>query len=597
MPTNIKSAYLKNTRSASGRPGTAYWQNTADYQLDITVDTKKRMLLGKAGIQYQNNSPDTLKAIRVKLQWDIYKKGNARNFPLDANDILDQGVMISNCAFNGRAVADTMLRRFGTFVDIQLTTPLPPRSTGKLSLDWQFLMPKGKIPRGAYMDAGTWFVPYSYPQVAVYDDVHGWAEVSYTGQTEQYNDFSNYDVRITAPPATMVYATGECMNLASILSDPYFQKYQDAMQSENVIHVIQESDYAEKQKIFLTPKKKNTFHFIAKGVPDFAFAFSNHYLLDATSVVVDKSTGRKARVMAVYDKDSPDYYQVCKIARQVIYHLSHQIPGYPYPYPVMTVFNGDDGMEFPMMCNNTSTHPRSPVGLTAHEIAHTYFPFMMGINEQWYAWMDEGWASFFEIPVIDTISPAEKPALRGYNRHAGSDLDIPMITPSHVLQGSAYRGASYNRPQAAYYQLYNMLGRETFLRCMRTYMDTWKSKHPIPWDFFNLWNEVSGKNLNWFWKSWWYEYGFPDLSIAEVQVTGNPFLRIERKGVLPVNIVCEVTYADGSKETLFESAEYWKNQATSWSHALKKGTVPVDIRLGDRFVPDADGTNNVWTGH
>jgi hypothetical protein len=375
------------------------------------------------------------------------------------------------------------------------------------------------------------------------------------------------------------------------------KRYDEALESKSIVKVFGPEDYNNK-KSFFRPNSIQTFVYKASGVPDFAFGLSDHYLWDATSAIVDPASGRKALVSAAYNPKSKDYYEVCDIAAKGLSLMSTFMPGYPYPYPRMTVFNGDDGMEFPMMCNDGSTAPNSPLTLTVHESSHTYFPFMMGINEQYYAWMDEGWAAFFDVVVSDSLAGKPVGRMRNYWDFAGTENDMPPMTPSRHLSNPAYRVASYNRPQAAYFALYQMLGYERFHRCMVTYMDRWKGKHPMPYDFFNTWNEVSGQNLNWFWKPWFFDWGYPDLGIQGVDkdpATNRDLILIDRLGNLPTPVYLELTYEDGSTERLHRGADVWRDGKTQLAIPAQTGKPLKSLTLGAPTVPDTDKKNNVWS--
>lgn len=590
LPRNLQTAYDKQTRSHDGRPGPKYWQNRAEYRIDVAIDVPKKVVNGKVNIRYFNNSPDTLKMLRLKLAHDLWRKNSQRAYELAAADITE-GVEVRNVQVGATPLPPEKIRQANTFLDLTPDQPLPPGRSVDLSLEWSHIAPsaKGTVPRECVCDSTTWFAAYWYPQVAVYDDLHGWADAPYNGLQEMYNDFSDYEVRITVPGNTMVWATGVWENSAEMLHPEFEQRYQKALSSTEVIKIFSPEDYAAK-KTFFQAAETHTFLYRAQGVPDFAFGFSDHYLWDATTVTVDPATGRKALAAAAYDPNSKDYYDVCRITAEALKLFSTWLPGYPYPYPRMTVFNGDDGMEFPMMCNDASTYPRSPIGLTVHESAHTYFPFMMGINEQYYAWMDEGWAAFFDVIVTDSIAGKKQGRLRNYPEVAGTDMDMPPMVPSRNL-GQAYRVAAYNRPQAAYFTLYQMLGYERFHRCMVEYMNRWKGKHPQPFDFFNTWNAAAGENLDWFWKPWFFDWGYPDLAVAGVDKKG---VIIENRGTMPMTVAGEMEYTDGTTEKFHRTAEVWKSGNKSISIPLKKGKTLKNVTLGDPLVADAVKENNEW---
>lgn len=591
MPRNLRRAYERQTRSWDGRPGPKYWQNRAEYRIEAALSLPERQVRGQADIRYFNYSPDTLKVIRLKLAHDLYRKNAPRAYDLNPKAITDEGVEVIELRLNGIAVEKSRWRRFATFLDVPLEEDQLPGQVLDLSITWRFEMPPAAgAPREGVYDSTTWFVPYWYPQVAVYDDLRGWADAPYTGLQEMYNDFADYQVRITAPAYVMVWATGIWQNPQEILQEEFYQRYQRAQTADSVLAIFSKEDYSSKARFFRSTDT-HTFEFRAENVPDFAFATSSYYLWDGTSTVVDPTTGRRAFVSAAYKPQSLDFRRVCRAAADALHLMSRWLPGYPYPYPTMTVFNGSGGMEFPMMCNNGSTHPGSPVGLTVHETAHTYFPFLMGINEQDYAWMDEGWAAFLDVLVTDSLEGKATGRLRNYPDFAGTDADMPPIVPSRHLASPAYRVAAYNRPQAAYFALYQMLGYERFHRCMTTYIERWQGKHPQPFDFFFTWNEAAGENLDWFWKPWFFDWGYPDLSVADVTKKG---VVIENTGTMPQTISGTITYADGTEQTFWYTADVWKNGRRTFVVPLRKRLAVRQVQLGHPQVSDADASNNAW---
>lgn len=594
-PRNIQRAYKNETRSENGAPGLHYWQNKAEYLIKVQLDLKKRLVHGDAQIKYLNNSPDSLKIIRLKLAHDLWRKNGQRAYDLFEED-MGEGVRINGVLVDGVRQAPGQLNRANSFLTIPLDKALPAGKSIQLNVNWSYTAPSGKdVPRECVCDSSSWFVAYWYPQIAVYDDLHGWADAPYTGLQEMYNDFSDYEVHIQTPGNVMVWATGTLENAEDLFMPEYLKRYQKALNSKEVVHIFSPDDYQENREFF-RPNAIHTFIYKAQNVPDFAFGLSDHYLWDATSALVDSTTGRQALVGAAYNPQSKDYYEVCSIAAKGLSLMSTYLPGYPYPYPRMTIFNGDDGMEFPMMCNDGSTFPNSPLTLTVHESSHTYFPFMMGINEQYYAWMDEGWAAFFDVMVSDSLAGKEVGRQRNYWDFAGTENDMPPMVPSRHLSNPAYRVASYNRPQAAYFNLYQMLGYKRFHHCMRTYMDRWKGKHPQPFDFFNTWNDAAGENLNWFWKPWFFDWGFPDLAVLGMQNNGGrkPQLLIENTGTMPMTVHVEVTYADGSTEIIRKSADVWKNGAKKIMLPTAGGKIVQKASLGARLIADTDPENNVW---
>ncbi len=596
VPRNYLKSYERGTRSWDGKPGPNYWQNRAAYTISARIDPKTLLLSGEETITYTNNSPDTLKTIRFKLQHDRYRKGAQRGSDVDPADVSDEGTHIDQLIMNGKVVEASSLNRSATFMDVAIqNSPLAPRSSATLTLRWSYTLPSGKgTARECVCDSSTFFVAYWYPQIAVYDDLNGWASHPYTGLQEFYNDFSDYDVTLTMPAGYQVWATGEWQNARDILTPSYFSRWEKAHVSTEVISIFSEKEL-QAGGVYKT-KLPNTFHFKASDVPDFAFASSDHNNWDATSLVVDEKTGRRTFIGAAYNTASTDYPQVAKIASDGIHAMSTYLPGYPYPYPSMTVFNGDDGMEYPMMCNDVSTAPNSPMGLTLHEISHTYFPFMMGINEQDHAWMDEGWAAFFDYMLTDSLSHHTLGGVRDYSSIAGTENDVPPMVRARNLN-TAYRNASYQRPSQAYFTLLDLLGYEKFHSCMVEYMNRWKGKHPAPFDFFQTWNDASGQNLDWFWKPWFFDWGYPDLGIQAVikdEAAHAQVILISRNGNIPVPLHLEVEYTDGTKATIHETAAVWRDGKQAFRVACAEGKTIKSAVLGKTTIPDADKKDNKW---
>jgi Peptidase family M1 domain len=596
VPRNYQKPYDKGTRSWDGKPGPNYWQNRAQYTISASLDPKTRKLSGEETITYVNNSPDSLKSLRIKLQHDRYRKGAARAYDVTPSDVEDEGTRIESLTFNGQPVPEKQRSRSTTFLDISLkSNPIAPKSTSTVTIKWSYVLPLGEdAARECVCDSTTFFVPYWYPQIAVYDDLNGWASHPYTGLQEFYSDFADYDVTISMPPGFQVWATGEWQNAADLLTPVYLDRFKKAHNSNEVSAIFTEKEL--KNGGVYKKSDRHVFRFKASDVPDMAFAASDHYNWDATSVVVDDRTGRRTLVNAAYNTASTDYPQVAKIAADGIRLMSTWLPGYPFPYPVMTVFNGNDGMEYPMMCNDASTAPGSPMTLTIHEVSHTYFPFMMGINEQDHAWMDEGWAAFFDFMLSDSLSGHTLGGVRDYSSIAGTDNDVPPMVKSRNLS-TAYRFASYQRPQNAYLTLLDLLGYETFHQCMGTYMDRWKGKHPAPFDFFQTWNNVSGQNLDWFWRPWFFEWGYPDLAIGGVvrdEASNNDVVMINRNGTLPVPVHLVVEYTDGSTQTIHHNAAVWKDGKHNLKAAGASGKKVKKATLGLRTIPDSMPKNNTW---
>ncbi len=595
LPLNMQKAIQNQTRSINGLPGKTYWTNHGKYQIDVSLEPSTNKVSGTEKIHYTNNSPDTLNKIVISVLSDAYKKQAARDYNFDLKAMND-GVEISNLLVNDKEIHSDSIKTSGTNRIILLENPVLPHASINFEIAWNFIFPDVQIRCGNYKDS-TFFVAYFYPRVAVYDDIDGWDTQSYTMMPEFYSDFNDYDVNIKVPNQFVVWATGELENPNEVFSKNIEKRFKKAKNTDKITHIITKDDVKKgnitQQKNFLI------YHYKAQHVPDFAFGTSDKFLWDASSVEVDSKSHRKAFVSAAYRQDSEDYYRIAELEAKVLKNYSTRLPGVPYPYPAMTIFNGNSGMEFPMMCNDASTKTwvRS-AGLTYHESAHTYFPFYMGINERKYAWMDEGWASFFPMFYIDQedetgkfdyiLSRAER-----YYQFAGSDREIPLMTVTYDIKTRApYRYTSYNKSYFSYYYLYRMLGEVTFKKCMVEYMKRWHGKHPVPFDFFNTFSDISEKNLNWYWENWYFNRNYADLSVLK----GDDVIIVRNLGGLYVPIKIEITFTDGSIEVIEKEADIWtKNNCRNFLHFnYSKNKEIQKIVLGDPYILDVNSSNNVW---
>jgi len=259
-------------------------------------------------------------------------------------------------------------------------------------------------------------------------------------------------------------------------------------------------------------------------------------------------------------------------------------------------------MEYPMMVNDfTDPDEHDMMSLTDHEVAHSFFPFFMGINESRYAFMDEGWAAFFELlqtreqmPVPEANALWSRFYVNRWITDNSPGVDLPIITPSNELKDPAYERNSYGKPALAYLALKDMLGDELFGKCLREYIRRWNGKHPTPYDFFNTFNNVAGKDLNWFWKNWFFENNYPDISLKEVYLhKGGVRFTLENPGGFAVPITLKLRFLDNTTALLHETPEIWKNKKQiQILYATKNNLVKVEV-VHDVFL-DVNLKNEVW---
>ncbi|MFT4155007.1 M1 family metallopeptidase [Parafilimonas sp.] len=591
LARNYEAAYKKQTRSANGRPGKSYWQNTAGYNIAVRFNPSTRLVSGSEDIVYFNNSPDTLNEIIFKLYPNFYKKGSQRDSPVDTADLSD-GVHITSLSVNG--ASREIHEPEGTNMRLH-PVKLMPGEKMNFHLDFSYLLNKTSHQRTGMVDDSSAFIAYFFPRIAVYDDIDGWNRIPYTGQVEMYNDFCSFNVSITVPGNYLVCATGDLLNANEVYAPAIAQRISAAEKNDGITKVIDTGDL--KNGSITAQDPTNTWKFKADSVTDFVFATSNHYAWYASSLVVDKATQRRVRVDAVFNPAHKDYFNVIDYARKTVESMSYNFPAWPFPYPHETIFDGLDQMEYPMMVNDNPLDDKADeIELTDHEIFHTMFPFYMGINETKYAWMDEGWASIGEwliSPMIDS-SVEDDYGMGAYNHSAGYDFDAPITSLSTQQNGASYFLNAYAKPAMGYLYIKDMLGDELFTKALHYYMEQWHGKHPMPLDFFNCMNAGSGKNLNWFWQQWFYDEGYPDLAIMNVkQSGGNITVTVVMKGNKPVPVHLTVYYKDGTTEALHQSMAVWE-KSNETAVSFTSGKKIKKIVLGGVHDADTDKTNNVW---
>ncbi|AYA36772.1 peptidase [Hymenobacter oligotrophus] len=595
VPRNLQDTYTKGTRAEDGRPGPKYWQNAADYNLRINFDPNTRLLAGTVDITYFNNCPDELGQLWFKLYPNLYQKGAARASNIKPEDV-SEGVKIEQLSINGQAIDLAKLNISATNMQVMLPQPLGARQQAKVSVTYSYTLNKGSHTRTGEVEPGSHFLAYFFPRIAVYDDIDGWNKLPYNGQQEFYNDFGNYSAAITVPKDYVVWATGDLQNANEVLTKKYAKRLRDAERKDEVVKIIDEAD-AQRRDITAS-NAQNTWRFEAKNVPDFAFATSDHYVWQSTSLVVDPKTKRRTRVDAVYNPKHKDFEEVVQFGRKTVEAMSYTFPKWPFPYSHETVFDGLDQMEYPMMVNDNPVETRADaITLTDHEIFHTMFPFYMGINETKYGWMDEGWATIGEWVISSIIDPklVDDYGVMPYARAAATEVDMPITTLSTQQTGTAFFLNSYPKPALGYLYVRDLLGDELFTKALHTYIQNWNGKHPMPFDFFNSMNAGAGRNLNWFWQRWFFDGGYPDLGIASVTKQGAGYdVVVEAEGSKPVPVDVTVTYADGTTQQVHRNIGVWESAPRSITVQVPGDKAVKKVKLGSTYVPDSNPQDNVW---
>jgi len=600
MPREIKQAYTKGTRSPDGKPGSKYWQNFGRYNIAITVAPPGRAVKGTEQITYVNNSPDTLKRVNIKLILNIHRPGAARDGGTSL-DYLTDGIQIDTFLVAGEKRNWNNKANSSTNQLVSLPKPLMPHDSVKMNIAWHFDVSK-QSGREGMIDSTSYYLAYFYPRVSVYDDYQGWDRVAFVDSKEFYNDFNDYTLSVTVPKNYIVWATGTLQNPTQVLQPEYAKRLETSMTSDSTIHVATLEEVTGKK--VTSQNATNTWIWKATDISDMAVGLSDHYIWDAGSVIVDKTTGRRSSMQAAYSEKGTDFKKSVQNGRYALGWFSNNWPGVPYPFPKMTAFQGFADMEYPMMVNDSQMgDPGFAQLVQDHEIAHTWFPFYMGINESKYAFMDEGWATTLEYLIgIDEKGPAAAATfykqfrVEGWINDKATAEDLPVITPSNE-QTAGYGNNAYGKPSLSYLALKDMLGDELFKQSLHGYMDRWHGKHPIPWDYFNSMSNLSGKNLTWFFNNWFFTNGYDDLAIAS-PVKGKDGYTITVKNVggfaIPFDVV--LTFADGTTKTIHQTPAIWEKNQKEATVTFKAviGKSLKSVTLDNGIFMDATPKDNVW---
>ncbi len=601
MPRNISKSYKNNIRGADGKPGANYWQNEGKYDMNITVTPDTKIVSGVEKIVYSNNSPDTLRMIAIRFVNNFHKPMAPRGGYANA-DIITSGLDIESFSIDND-VYQINSKDWGTVAAVRLKKPILPHSSATINIGWNYPLSK-QSGREGQIDSTTFFVAYSYPRVSVYDDYNGWDMIPHTGRQEFYNDFNDYNFTVKVPKNYVVWATGDLLNADEVLQPAISKRLKDSYTSDAVIQI---ADFNEMQQHQVTSQNDwNIWKFATKHITDVCFAVSKNYVWDAASVLVDAKNNRRASVQSAYNDTAKDFHHYTKWSQNSLKYFSTKWPGVPYPFSKMTSVQGYADMEYPMMVNDATT---SDLGFSKlvqdHEIAHTYFPFYMGINETRYAFMDEGWATTFEYLIGQeevgkdgADSFYKKFRVQRYISDPSTEEDQPIIAMSTQVSDAGYGNNSYGKASLSYLALKDMLGDATFKKALHYYMDAWNGKHPIPWDYFNAMNAGSGQDLNWFFNNWFFSNNYIDLKIDMVKKQNGFYaVHVKNEGGFAIPFDMKVTYEDGDVTTTHQTPAVWKtNQKEQILKVSTKKTIKT-IELDGGIFMDYTPSDNKWVSN
>ncbi|MDE3743895.1 M1 family metallopeptidase [Maribacter polysaccharolyticus] len=698
-------------RSASGTPGPDYYQQQADYKIDIELDDKNARIYGTETITYTNNSPDVLEFLWLQLDQNVRAKdsksplrdgsgvplaeqpggfvGKYMDEPFDGGFNIEY---VKDAA--GKPISYTINQ---TMMRVNIAEPLKSKEQVSFSVKWWYNIPDHTVNRARsgyeyFSKDGNraYVIAQFFPRMAVYSDVEGWQNHQFWGRGEFALPFGDYEVNITVPADHVLDATGELQNRKEVFSKEMLKRYEKATKSyDKPVVIVTQSEAEAAEKGFSEEKK--TWKFKAKNVRDYAFATSRKFVWDMQAV---KMGNRDVMAISLYPKEGNPLwgdYSTMAVVQTLKTYSKHT---FDYPYPkAISVHAKNQGMEYPMICWNYgrpnedgSYSDRTKFGMLSviiHEVGHNFFPMIVNSDERQWGWMDEGLDTFMQYLAEqefgeehpDVIAPEKSyPSRRGdpkkivpYMSGDQSTISPIMSNPENVYQLGPN---AYAKPATALNILREtVMGRELFDHAFKTYAQRWKFKHPTPEDFFRTMEDASAVDLDWFWRSWFYTTDYVDIGVKGIKkyyVSDKPGKKMQeymaernlteadlpplvyladedsedfdpnlkgksplqssknlrefmmdnmtaeerakvkspkyfyevtydKPGGIPMPLIVEYTYADGTKENITYPPEIWRKNDTEVKLVLSSQSELVGIMVDPKEeTADIDTSNNSW---
>ncbi len=698
-------------RSASGAPGPDYYQQQADYKMDIELDDKNAKIYGSETITYTNNSPDDLSFLWLQLDQNVRSKTSKSPLrdgegvpvaePVEKfaqkymTEPFDGGFNIEYVRdVNGKALPYTINQ---TMMRIDLPEVLKSKGQVSFSIKWWYNIPDHTVNRARsgyeyFPKDGNraYVIAQFFPRMAVYSDIEGWQNHQFWGSGEFALPFGNYEVNITVPADHILDGTGELQNMKEVFSKEMISRYEKAKKSyDKPVIIVSQAEAEAAEKGF--SDKKKTWKLKAENVRDFGFATSRKFIYDMQAV---KIGNKDVMAISMYPKEGNPLWE--EYSTKAVAHTlrSYSAHTFDYPYPkAISVHAKNQGMEYPMICwnygrpNEDGTYSdRVKYGMISviiHEVGHNFFPMIVNSDERQWGWMDEGLDTFmqymaeqeFGVAYPEAIAPNSKyPSGRGepskiipYMSGDQSTIAPIMSNPENVYQ---LGNNAYAKPATALNILREtVMGRELFDHAFKTYAQRWMFKHPSPEDFFRTMEDASAVDLDWFWRSWFYTTDYVDIGVKgvkkyyvsdkpskqmrEIMAARNikeedlpPLVYLEEEdsedadaklkgkapsensktlkefmmdnlsaaernaieepkyfyeitfnkpGGIPMPLIVEYTYADGSKENITYPPEIWRKNDQEVKRVIASGKELVGIVVDPKAeTADIDTTNNSW---
>lgn len=604
-------------RTGSGAPGPKYWQNRADYKINVTLDEKNGRINGDVEITYKNNSPENQEYIWLQLDQNAFNDQSR-----GGKTTAVTGGRFGNTGFNGGDSLQTVEIQQGkdkfvkadyivtdTRMQIRLTSPV--KANGdiiKVKIGYSFKIPEYGSDRMGTLETKNGIVyqlAQWYPRVAVFDDIEGWNLLPYLGAGEFYLEYGDFEYNVTVPWDHIVVGSGELLNPNDVLTAEQRKRLAEAAKSDATVMIRTPEEVTNSSS---RPKQSGTltWRFKCLQARDIAWSSSKAFVWDAAKMNLPH--GKTALAQSAYPVEdgglegwgrSTEYVKGCIEFYSAYVH--------EYTYPVATNVAGIvGGMEYPgiVFCSSKS-RGEDLWGVTDHEFGHNWFPMIVGNNERKYAWMDEGFNTFINFLSTDHFNNGEYKNTQMNNMHRLAPIIFrpkadPIMTIPEVIQPNNLGWEAYYKPALGLKMLREqVLGKDRFDYAFKTYVKRWAFKHPTPYDFFRTMEDAAGEDLGWFWKGWFFENYKLDQSVKEVSyVEQNPekgsLITIENLNQWAMPAKVEIEEVSGKKTVVEFPVEIWQ-RGGSWTfksattQPLRSVTIDPDHNL-----PDIQPDNNTW---
>ena len=609
---------ISSYRSPSGKPSKNYWQNGADYALEVTLDDYNHQIAATVSITYTNNSPDDLEYLWLQLDQNLFKtlsKGALTTSPMGSrfgNQQFDGGYNLKHIGLNHNGINYLPeYEVYDTRMKIDLKNTLFSHGDRlKIVINFSFKIPPyGSDRMGRMETKNGWIYQLAqwYPRMAVYDDIKGWNTLPYLGAGEFYLEYGNFNLKITAPANHAVIASGKLVNAKEVLNKKELKRWKSAHNSDQTIMIRDENDM--KNYASQTTRKTKTWHYQMENTRDVSWASSKAFIWDAASInLPSKQRALATSLYPIESKGNNGWERSTEYTKASIEHYSYQ--WFEYPYPMAANVAGIvAGMEYPgLSFCSWKSKGEGLWGVTDHEFGHNWFPMIVGSNEREYAFMDEGFNTFinhYSTIKFNNGEYSQNLITKNIQQAAffsiSNDFEPIISPPDQLKEGLTFGFAAYLMPAYGLIILReSIIGKERFDKAFMGYIHRWAYKHPTFEDFCNTIEDITGEELDWFWRGWFqkgysFDQGIKDtLSYKEDNPLNGAYITVENLSDMVFPIHMTVNEENGKKHNIKLPVEVW-HHGNTWIAYVKTTSKITKVVLNPYYeFPDINPINNIW---